>query len=108
VRRLLLALALAFVASTGTSVRAQSVTASTALAVQHWTDAVMRHVPGAPDESVVTIAKMTMDDRKALNAGLPKLLGALAGRGSANSTAEKHILDIGLDLMRNPGMNAFL
>jgi tetratricopeptide (TPR) repeat protein len=103
-----LALVIVLVAGGRAPVAAQSSTATTTLAMEQWAWAVMHHMPGQADDAVVAIQRWTLDDRKNLNAGMAKFLSALAKKVGSSSIATKRIADLGLELSREPGMNAFL
>ncbi|MBP6715866.1 MAG: hypothetical protein KA205_03325, partial [Acidobacteria bacterium] len=84
-------------------------TASTAVAITRWVDAVNHHVPGQIDDALMSIEKMTADDRAQLLAGLPLFRDGLSQKPTRVSlAAQKRIVDLGNEVARDPGITSFV
>lgn len=89
--------------------QAPPVTATTALAVSRWVDAVRDHTSGQIDDALISIGKMTVEDRAQLTAGLPLFRSGLTQQPARISlAAQKRILDLGHDIARDPGVTVFV
>lgn len=85
--------------------RAPQATAETALAIEHWSSAVLQHTPGKGDDAVALVRAMSFDTR----AQLEMFLYALAGKNAViRSTAEQRIADVGERVRQTVGANVFL
>jgi tetratricopeptide (TPR) repeat protein len=85
------------------------VTASTVLAIEHWVDAVKHHVPGQADDPLMSIEGMSVGDRAQVRAGMDLFLTGLSQKPARISfAAQKRIVDLGIDLARNPGVKTFV
>jgi len=89
--------------------QALPVTDSTALEIVRWVDAVRHHAPGQIDDALMSIEKMSVDDRAQVRAGMDLFLTGLSQKPARISfAAQKRIVDLGNDLARNPGAETFV
>jgi tetratricopeptide (TPR) repeat protein len=58
----------------------ESITPATAQLIGAWVQAVHKHVPGSPDESVAVVRRLTYQDRVEMNAGIDLFFDALEQR----------------------------
>jgi len=108
-RRALLMLVLAVLASVGGAAQELKVVPATAEAIERWAEAVTSHAPGEADHAVRVVWLLTSEDRKTLHPGMALLLDAVAGkRVTAKSPSERRIADIGVALALSPGAPEFL
>lgn len=108
-RRALLMLVLAVLASVGGAAQELKVVPATAEAIERWAEAVTSHAPGEADHAVRAVWLLTSEDRKTLHPGMALLLDAVAGkRVTAKSPSERRIADIGVALALSPGAPEFL
>ena len=85
------------------------VTATTAVAIARWVDAVQHHVPGQIDDALMSIERMTVDDRAQLMVGMSLFRDGLAEKPTRVSlAAQKRIVDLGTEIARAPGLIAFV
>jgi hypothetical protein len=61
----------------GAGASADRITEASVIALQNWIEAVNNHTPGRPDASVTTVAALSYQTRKDLNAGLGFFFSAL-------------------------------
>jgi tetratricopeptide (TPR) repeat protein len=107
--RALLALAVAALAVAPGSAQQLELVPAHADAIERWTDAVMSHTPGQADTAVRAVWALTREDRRALHPGMAWILDAIADKRITTRTpVERRIVDIGLQLARNPGNDEFL
>ena len=78
------------------------------IALQNWIAAVNNHTPGRPDASVKTVAALSYQTRKDLNAGLELFFSALRSEKVAIDGYGKRIVDIGTLVRERPGTDVFL
>jgi len=74
----------------------ESITPATAQLIGAWIQAVHKHVPGSPDESVAVIRRLTYQDRVEMNAGIDLFFAALEQRrvNTGGSKAAESVLTI--------------
>ena len=88
--------------------QAPPVTATTAVIVERWAEAVRHHVPGKIDDALMFVETMTVDDRAQLLAGMPLFRDALGEKPTRISlAAQKRIVDLGNEIARGPGPVTF-
>jgi hypothetical protein len=66
-------------------VAADSITPVTVQAIDAWVQAVHKHVPGTPDESVAAVRRLTYQIRVEMNSGNDTISASVAGCRSARS-----------------------
>ena len=99
-------------ASVGGAAAAGTETRPTTLeALQSWVDAVRAHEPGRTDAAADFASKLSLDTRKAMDAGMPLFLDALTrdkfGINLTDASA-RLIADLARRLRGDPGARAFL
>src|SRR3954471_14345401 len=109
-RRQALLVALALLALPGRArLDAQQLTPESAQLLYRWAKAVNEHVPGYPDEAVVTVARMTYGDRQTLSPSHALFMRKLRDEiVPAHNDVERDILDFARAARVDPGMAAFL
>ena len=89
--------------------QAPPVTATTTVAIARWVEAVQHHVPGQIDDALMSVERMTVDDRAQLLAGMSLFRDGLALKPIRISlAAQKRIVDLGNEIARAPGLIAFV
>jgi tetratricopeptide (TPR) repeat protein len=81
---------------------ADGITLATVQVIQAWVEAVHKHVPGTPDESIAAVSGLTYRNRVDMNAGMDLFLHALAGY--KYNTNFNHSADQVADIAHGAGM----
>jgi hypothetical protein len=108
-KRLLMALTLGFVISSGTVTPGQSATVPTVGVMERWLAAVQTHVPGTDDDAWGMARTLSLEDRKAMHTSLQFVLDALAGKPVLPRTSEdKRLAMLVKDIRSTTSESAFL
>jgi tetratricopeptide (TPR) repeat protein len=85
------------------------ITPASVAAVQRWVEAVRDHSPGLADEDVEMVSALTLEQRRALNAGMGFFLTFLRGKPLViKHAAEERLAKLASATRVEPGADAFL